>query len=69
MYGYAWRIRPRDLPVEQVAHGYCYHVELSRLPSFTFTGLTAETAYCVQVAPWNDTVPLQWSTAVTRIVQ
>lgn len=69
MYGYVWRICPRDMPAEQVATGFCFRVEMSRLPSVVFTNLDAETAYCIQCAPWNDTNPLQWSTAVARNVQ
>ncbi|MDO7873823.1 hypothetical protein Q5H93_03695 [Hymenobacter sp. ASUV-10] len=69
MYGYLWRVRPRDMPAEQLAKGFCYRTEISRLASVVIGGLDAEVAYCVQCAPWNDTAPLQWSAAVTRIVQ
>lgn len=69
MYAYAWRIFPRDTPADELAAGYCYRLCLTREPRATIDGLDSGVAYGVECAAWNNTAPLQWSTAVFRIVQ
>ncbi len=65
MYGYLWRIRPKNSPGGR----FCWDILISRTPDVEFTGLDSETAYCIECAAWNDSGPLQWSDALTRIVQ
>lgn len=65
MYGYIWRLRPKNGPTGR----FCYETLISREASVLITGLDAETTYCVECAAWNNTGVLQWSTALSRIVQ
>lgn len=69
MYAYAWRIFPRDTAAEDLAAGYCYRFSLTREPRALLDALDSGAAYGVECAAWNNTGPLQWSTAAFRIVQ
>ncbi len=69
MYAYAWRIFPKDTLAEDMAAGYCYRFCLTREPRALLDILDSSAAYGVECAAWNNTGPLQWSTAVFRIVQ
>jgi hypothetical protein len=65
MYGYLWRVRPRNAP----AGRFSYETLVTREPFVYIRNLEAEVAYCIECAAWNDTGPLQWCEAVSRIVQ
>ena len=69
MYAYAWRIFPKDTRAEELAAGYCYRFCLTREPKALVDALDSGTPYGIECAAWNNTGPLQWSTAVFRIVQ
>ncbi|AMR28392.1 hypothetical protein A0257_15700 [Hymenobacter psoromatis] len=69
MYAYAWRVFPKDTAPEDLAAGYCYRFCLTREPKVLLDALDSGTAYGVECAAWNNTGPLQWSTAAFRIVQ
>ncbi len=69
VYGYLWRVYPRNTPTTMLATGFAYRVCVSREPVISIDNLLSGEAYCVEAAAWNDSGPLQWSQPVSRIVQ
>lgn len=65
IYGYLWRIHPKDGPGGR----FGYETLISHTPDILIAGLDSGTAYEVECAAWNDSGPLEWSEVVTRIVQ